>query len=203
MISILSHQQNKQAFSHILSNSVWKAGSCNWRDMSTIWFWHMGIRAGPTKLSGWGKIYCCWTKALETGSCLHIQCAGDSPAYTNMKDSEENEKDSGSSFTTCPTLRPKCIRITKLFFEAQALQEPNPRLNHCRFCTSLVLPSKSQQNILNIESQCALMKINHPPFFRCCGHSGLQHWALEGSTPTPQISTGSAIRTRAWWDFKN
>lgn len=33
----------------------------------TCWlcFWHMGIRGGPTKLSGWGKIYCCRTKALD------------------------------------------------------------------------------------------------------------------------------------------
>lgn len=117
-----------------------------------------------------GRFTAAEQKALETGSCLHIQCAGDSSAYTNMKDSEENEKDRGSSFTTCPTLRPKC---TKLFFEAQALQEPNPCVNHCWFCKSLVLPPKSQQNILNIESPCALMKINHSPFFRCCGHSGL------------------------------
>lgn len=65
-----------------MSNSVSEAGSGNVRDMLTVWFWHMGIRAGPAAPSGWGKIYCCWTKALEAGSG---QRAGDSPAHTDMK----------------------------------------------------------------------------------------------------------------------
>lgn len=85
-----------------MSNSAWEAGSGNWRDMLTVWFWHMGIRAGPAKLSGWGKIYCCWTKALETGSSLRIQRSGDSSAYTDIKGSGEHEKHRGSLSATCP-----------------------------------------------------------------------------------------------------
>lgn len=81
MIEILSHKQG-ELFLPQMSNKVWEAGSGNWRDMLMVWFWEAGIRADPAKLSGWGKIYCYQTKALETGSSRHIERSGDSSANT-------------------------------------------------------------------------------------------------------------------------
>lgn len=68
MIHILSHRRNnRHVFSHRCQTVHEMQGGGNWRDMLTVWFWHMGIRAGPAELSGWGKIYFAWTKSFRDG----------------------------------------------------------------------------------------------------------------------------------------
>lgn len=115
-----TNKTNNIFFPPQMSNGVWEAGKGNWRDMLTVWFWHMGIRAYPAKLSGCGKIYCCWTKALETESGLHIQRSSDSSVFTHIKSSEENEKHRGSLSATCPK---QLVQSPDLFRKWTALKQ--------------------------------------------------------------------------------